>query len=38
VTIRVYQPRQEMLDGPAKNHLVIQAGTYQIPPIQQAID
>ena len=34
VTVRVYQPKQEMLDGPAENHLVVRAGTYQIPPIQ----
>jgi hypothetical protein len=34
VTVRVYQPRQAMLDGHTKNNLVIQAGTYQIPPIQ----
>jgi hypothetical protein len=35
VTVRVYQPRQDMLDGRAENHLVVQAGTYQIPPIQK---
>jgi len=34
ITVRVYQPRQEMLDGPAENHLVVRAGTYRIPPIQ----
>ena len=36
VTTRVYQPRQAMLDGRTENSLVVQAGTYQIPPIQKA--
>jgi len=35
LTVRVYQPRQEMLDGQTENHLVVRAGTYQIPPIQK---
>jgi len=35
VTARVYQPKKAMLDGQTKNNLVIQAGTYQIPPIQK---
>jgi hypothetical protein len=35
VTIRVYQPKRSMLDGQTENHLVVQAGTYQIPPIQE---
>jgi hypothetical protein len=38
VTARVYQPKQTMLDGRTENNLVIQAGTYQIPPIQRASD
>ena len=36
LTVRVYQPQQEMLDGHTENSLVVQAGTYQIPPIQKA--
>jgi hypothetical protein len=35
VTVRVYQPKQAMLDGHAENGLVVQAGTYQTPPIQR---
>jgi hypothetical protein len=35
VTVRVYQPDQAMLDGHTENNLVVQAGTYQIPPIQK---
>jgi hypothetical protein len=35
VTVRVYQPKQTMLDGHTENNLVVQAGTYQIPPIQR---
>lgn len=38
VTVRVYQPKQEMLDGRAQNHLVVQAGSYQIPPVQRVSD
>jgi hypothetical protein len=38
VTIRVYQPEQEMLDGRTENHLVVQAGTYQIPPIRKVAE
>jgi hypothetical protein len=38
VTIRVYQPKQEMLDGRTENHLVIQSGTYQIPPIRKVAE
>jgi hypothetical protein len=35
VTVRVYQPDRAMLDGHTENNLVVQAGTYQIPPIQK---
>ena len=35
LTARVYQPKQAMLDGHTENNLVVQAGTYQIPPIQK---
>jgi hypothetical protein len=35
LTVRVYQPEQEMLDGHTENNLMVQAGTYQIPPIQK---
>lgn len=35
VTVRVYQPKPEMLDGRTLNHLVVRPGTYQIPPIQK---
>jgi len=34
-TFRVYQPEQAMLDGHTENSLVVQAGTYQVPPIQK---
>lgn len=34
MTARVYQPEQAMLDGHTENNLVVQARTYQIPPIQ----
>ncbi|MGP4051894.1 DUF1254 domain-containing protein [Streptomyces sp. 2A115] len=35
VTVRVYQPEQAMLDGRAENQLMVQAGSYRIPPIQR---
>jgi hypothetical protein len=35
LTTRVYQPKQAMLHGHTENNLVVQAGTYQIPPIQK---
>ena len=35
MTARVYQPKQAMLDGLTENNLVVQAGTYRIPPIQK---
>jgi hypothetical protein len=35
VTVRVYQPDRAILDGRTENNLVVQAGTYQIPPIQK---
>ena len=35
VTTRVYQPKQAMLDGHTQDSVVVQAGTYQIPPIQK---
>jgi hypothetical protein len=38
LTARVYQPEQAMLDGHTENNLVVQAGTYQIPPIQKVSD
>jgi len=35
VTIRVYQPDHAMLDGKTKDGLVVEFGTYTIPPIRQ---
>jgi hypothetical protein len=35
LSARIYQPKQAMLDGHTKDNLVVQAGTYQIPPIQK---
>ena len=35
LTVRVYQPEQAMLDGHTENRLVVQAGTYQVPPIRK---
>jgi hypothetical protein len=35
VTTRVYQPKQAMVDGHTEDNPVVQAGTYQIPPIQK---
>ena len=35
LTVRVYQPKREMLDGQTENHLVVQADSYQIPPVQR---
>jgi hypothetical protein len=33
LTIRVYQPKQEMLHGRIEDNVVVQAGSYKIPPI-----
>lgn len=35
LTIRIYQPRQEILDGRIENNLVVEAGTYEIPPLKR---
>ncbi|HET8998832.1 MAG TPA: hypothetical protein VFP86_04230 [bacterium] len=35
LSIRVYQPEQVMLDGRTKDGLVVEFGTYKIPPIRQ---
>jgi hypothetical protein len=35
LSARIYQPKQAMLDGHTKDNLVVQAGAYQIPPIQK---
>ena len=35
VTIRAYQPKQEMLDGRTEDNLVVEAGTYQSPPLRK---
>ena len=35
MTTRVYQPKQAMVNGSTEDNLVVQAGTYQIPPIQK---
>lgn len=35
LTIRVYQPGQEILDGCTENNLVVEAGTYKIPPLRR---
>jgi hypothetical protein len=33
LSIRVYQPKQAMLDGGTKHNLVVEPGTYAIPPL-----
>ena len=35
VSIRVYWPKEAMLDGRSEDHLVVQASTYQIPPLMR---
>jgi hypothetical protein len=35
LSIRVYQPKEAMLDGRSEHNLVVQAGTYAIPPVQR---
>jgi len=35
LTIRVYQPKREMMDGPTENNMVVEAGTYKIPPVRR---
>jgi hypothetical protein len=35
VSIRVYWPKEAMLDGRSEDNLVVQAGTYQIPPLMR---
>jgi len=35
ISIRVYQPDQAMLDGRTKNGVVVEFGTYKIPPIRK---
>jgi len=33
VTIRVYWPEEAIIDGRTEDHLMVEAGTYQIPPL-----
>jgi len=33
LSIRVYQPRSELLDGRAEDNIVVEAGSYEIPPV-----
>ncbi len=35
LTIRVYQPKKEMMDGHTKNNIVVKAGSYTIPPVKR---
>ncbi|HYB00065.1 MAG TPA: DUF1214 domain-containing protein, partial [Ktedonobacteraceae bacterium] len=35
VSIRVYWPEEAMIDGRTKDHLMVEAGTYQIPPLMR---
>ena len=35
LTIRIYQPKREDLVGRTENNLVVEAGTYMIPPVQR---
>jgi len=35
LTIRVYQPKQEILDGKTENNVVVKAGSYTIPPVKR---
>lgn len=35
LTIRVYQPKEEIMDGKTKNHLIVEPSTYKIPPIKK---
>jgi hypothetical protein len=35
LTIGVYQPKQELLDGPTKHNIVVTAGSQTIPPVKR---
>ena len=35
LTIRVYQPKQEIMDGRTENHMIVEASTYKIPPVRK---
>ena len=35
LTIRVYQPKKEIMDGKTKNNLIVGPSTYKIPPVQR---
>ena len=35
VTIRVYWPKEAMIDGRSEDNLVVEAGTYKIPPLMR---
>jgi hypothetical protein len=35
VTIRVYWPEETMINGRSKDNLMVEAGTYKIPPLMR---
>jgi hypothetical protein len=35
LTIRVYQPKKEIMDGKTKNNLIVEPSTYKIPPVRK---
>ena len=35
LTIRVYQPKKEIMDGPKENNVIVASSTYKIPPVQK---
>jgi hypothetical protein len=35
LSIRVYQPKQEIMDGKAKDNLIVEPSTYKIPAVKK---